>query len=94
MTPEVVLYCRPRCAACGTLARWLDEHGVPWVMQDVTADASAADRVTQLGFRSLPVVEAPDGRSAWGGDRDAVAALFADPLVIRDVPPAAYASKE
>ncbi len=75
-TSEIALYCRPRCAACGALSRWLDERGVPWVMRDVTADSSAAERVTRLGFRSLPVVEVPDGRSAWGGDLEAVADLL------------------
>ncbi len=76
MTPEIALYCRPRCAACGALTRWLDERGVAWDMRDVTADSGAAEQVTRLGFRSLPVVEASDGRSAWGGDLDAVAALL------------------
>ncbi len=75
-TSEIALYCRPRCAACATLACWLDEHRVRWVMADVTADASAAERVTRLGYWSRPVVETPDGRSAWGGDLGAVAQLL------------------
>lgn len=77
MTPApVVVYCRPGCPGCGVLIRWLDEHRVAWGTRDVLADATAADRVTRLGYRSLPVVETADGRSAWGGDLDAVAALF------------------
>ena len=74
--PEVALYCRPRRAACGTLARWLDERGMAWAMRDVTADAGAAARVTRLGYWSLPVVETADGRAAWGGDLGAVAQLL------------------
>ena len=85
--PEVALYCRPRCAACAALSRWLDERGVRWVMRDVTADAGAAERVTRLGYRSLPVVETPDGRSAWGGDLDAVAELLDRRPDRRDVTP-------
>ena len=90
MTPEVVLYCRPRCAACAALARWLDECGVSWVLRDVTADSGAAEQVTRLGFRSLPVVGTADGRSAWGGDLDAVAELLDRRRDRPDVAPAPH----
>ena len=76
-TSPATVYCRPGCPACGALTGWLGDHGVAWAARDVLADATAADRVVRLGFRSLPVVETADGRSAWGGDLDAVAALFA-----------------
>ncbi len=72
----VVVYCRPACPGCGTLTHWFDDHRVAWSTRDVLADTAAADRVTRLGYLSLPVVETHDGRSAWGGDLRAVAALF------------------
>ncbi|MDA8201252.1 MAG: glutaredoxin family protein [Chloroflexi bacterium] len=90
-TSPAVVYCRPRCPGCGALIGWLDEHHVAWVTRDVLADATAADRVTRLGYRSLPVVEMADGRSAWGGDLDAVAALFAVRPGSQQSPTAAHA---
>jgi glutaredoxin-like protein NrdH len=87
--PTAVVYYRPGCPGCGALIRWLDDHGVAWLTRDVLADSSAAQRVTRLGYRSLPVVETADSRSAWGGDLDAVAALFSRRPAAPEAPSAA-----
>lgn len=60
------LYCQGACAACSTLARSLADAGVALEIHDVTADPVAYDTVTGLGYRSLPVLVAPDGTSAAG----------------------------
>jgi glutaredoxin len=88
--PTAVVYCRPGGPGCGALIRWLDDHGVAWLTRDVLAEATAADRVTRLGYRSLPVVETADNRSAWGGDLDAVAALFSGRPSVPEAPSAAH----
>lgn len=90
MTPApVVVYCRPGCPGCGALTRWLDDHRVAWITRDVLADTTAAERVTRLGYRALPVIETADGRSAWGGDLEAVAALVAGGPGVPEALPAA-----
>ena len=60
------LYCQGACAACSTLARSLADAGVDLEVHDVTANPDAYDTVTGLGYRSLPVLVAPDGTSAAG----------------------------
>jgi len=60
------LYCQAACAACTTLARSLTDAGVTLTTWDVAADPTAYDAVIALGYRSLPVLVAPDGTSAAG----------------------------
>lgn len=60
------LYCQGACAACSALARLLTDAGVALATHDVTADPVAYDAVIALGYRSLPVLVAPDGTSAAG----------------------------
>lgn len=60
------LYCQGACPACSTLARSLVDAGVALEVHDVTSDPVAFDTVTGLGYRSLPVLVAPDGTSAAG----------------------------
>jgi len=67
------LYCQGACAACSALARSLTDAGVALVVHDVAADPSAYDAVIELGYRSLPVLVAPDGTSAAGPAAGALA---------------------
>ena len=60
------IYCQAACAAGSALARSLIDAGVALATHDVTADPVAYDAVIALGYRSLPVLVAPDGTSAAG----------------------------
>jgi glutaredoxin len=60
------LYCQGGCAACSALARSLTDAGVALVTHEVAAGPAACDTVIALGYRSLPVLVAPDGTSAAG----------------------------
>ena len=61
------LYCQRSCAVCQSLAHQLHESGIEVVVSDVTEDPDAFDVVDGLGYRSRPVLIAPDGTSAAGG---------------------------
>ena len=60
------LYCQPACVICQSLAHQLGESGIEVVVSDVIDDPDAFDAVVGLGYRSLPVLIAPDGTSAAG----------------------------
>ena len=69
----VQLYCRPGCATCGALARYLDQGGVAAKVHDVTAESAAFGTVLELGYRSLPVLMGPASTAAAGANADRLA---------------------
>lgn len=56
----ITVYGKPGCQGCRLTARQLDKQGTPYTYRDVTTDPDAADQVTLLGYRALPVVVAGD----------------------------------
>lgn len=53
---------------CKFTEDWLQKHNIIYEKLDVTTQPSALARVQELGFKSLPVIEA-DGHIPWYGFR-------------------------
>ncbi|PJJ62091.1 glutaredoxin-like protein NrdH [Compostimonas suwonensis] len=62
-----IVYSKPSCVQCTATYRALQSAGLDYEVVDVTADPSALDYVTGLGYRQAPVVVA-DG-DHWSGFR-------------------------
>lgn len=62
----VRLYCQGACASCSELGRLLAGGAKGVEILDVTTDPAAYQAVLELGYRSLPVLHTPAGRSAAG----------------------------
>lgn len=67
-TAVTTIYSSPACGACTASKTLMTSRQIPFVALDVTRDEGAMDTVRELGYRSLPVVVAPDG-SHWSGLR-------------------------
>ncbi len=66
MPPLTELFTKPDCVQCDATKKKLNEYRIPYITHDVTKDENARERVLTLGYRSAPVVIAPDGTS-WSG---------------------------
>lgn len=75
MEPAII-YSAPGCWGCRMTKDQLDKNGIPYTERDVSSDETARARVKELGYSSLPVVEAA-GRD-WYGHR---------PDIIREIAP-------
>lgn len=64
----VTVYSKPQCMQCDFTKKFLDENHIAYTSVDVTADDNAREHVANLGFQSLPVVEA-SGFTPWFGFR-------------------------
>ncbi|MFA5707776.1 glutaredoxin family protein [Mycolicibacterium sp.] len=65
--PAITLYTKPGCVQCRATARQFANAGVPVKTIDVSVDTAAAALLTDLGYRSVPVVIA--GSQHWSGNR-------------------------
>lgn len=63
----ITVYSKPACVQCTATTRALDARGLEYQLVDLTADAEALARVTELGYRQAPVVVA--GEAHWAGFR-------------------------
>lgn len=70
----VTVYSKPACVQCTATYRALDSKGIDYTIIDLSEDADALTRVTELGYRQVPVVVA--GQDHWAGFRpDKIGAL-------------------
>ncbi|WP_045389213.1 glutaredoxin-like protein NrdH [Falsirhodobacter sp. alg1] len=70
----VTVYSKPACVQCTATYRALDSKGISYSVIDLSEDADALARVTELGYRQVPVVVA--GSDHWAGFRpDKIGAL-------------------
>ncbi|MBY5973413.1 Glutaredoxin-like protein NrdH [Pseudooceanicola marinus] len=63
----VTVYSKPACVQCTATTRALEAKGIDYALVDLTEDAEAMTRVTELGYRQAPVVIAGDDH--WSGFR-------------------------
>ncbi|PIE14082.1 MAG: NrdH-redoxin [Rhodobacterales bacterium] len=71
---SITVYSKPACVQCTATTRALDAKGISYDVVDLTEDDSAMTRVTELGYRQVPVVVA--GSDHWSGFRpDMIAQL-------------------
>ncbi len=64
---SIIVYSKPACVQCTATTRALDAKGISYDIIDLTEDADALARVTELGYRQAPVVVADD--THWSGFR-------------------------
>lgn len=71
---QITVYSKPGCVQCQATMRKLDKRGAAYEVRDVTQDERAYQRVRELGYQQVPVVEA--GEQHWSGFRpDRIAGL-------------------
>ncbi|MFN8622148.1 MAG: glutaredoxin domain-containing protein [Chloroflexota bacterium] len=59
----VLVYGSTWCVDCHVVTRYLDRTGVPYRWIDLAKDAAAQQMISDLGYRAIPVVMLPDGRT-------------------------------
>lgn len=64
---DITVYSKPRCVQCDATKRALDMAGIDYEIIDVTEDATARERIMNLGYLQAPVVIA--GEDHWSGFR-------------------------
>lgn len=67
MSAPLTVYTLPNCIQCNLTKHALDKAGLDYETVDLTHDQAAADLVTQLGYRSAPIVTV--GTEHWTGFR-------------------------
>ena len=71
---SITVYSKPACVQCTATTRALAARGLAFDLIDLTEDVAALARVTELGYRQVPVVMAGDDH--WAGFRpDKISAL-------------------
>lgn len=71
---SITVYSKPACVQCTATTRALDRKGLTYSIVDLSEDTEAYARVTEMGYRQVPVVVAGD--SHWAGFRpDMIGAL-------------------
>tara|TARA_X000000368_G_scaffold416994_1_gene412218 strand:- start:7190 stop:7435 length:246 start_codon:yes stop_codon:yes gene_type:complete len=63
----ITVYSKPACVQCTATTRALDAKGISYQVVDLTEDAAAMTKVSELGYRQAPVVVA--GEEHWAGFR-------------------------
>ena len=70
----VTVYTKPSCVQCTATYRALDDSGIEYNVLDLSEDATALERVKELGYLQAPVVVTEDEH--WSGFRpDKIAEL-------------------
>jgi glutaredoxin-like protein NrdH len=63
---SVVLYSKPGCVQCNSSERKFKKENIEYVKIDITQDEDAYNRVVELGYAQVPVIETEDG-DHWSG---------------------------
>ncbi|OUD08133.1 NrdH-redoxin [Marivivens niveibacter] len=63
----ITVYSKPACVQCTATTRALAAKGLDYQVIDLTEDDAAHSRVTEMGYRQVPVVVA--GEDHWSGFR-------------------------
>lgn len=64
---SITVYSKPACVQCTATTRALEARGLDYRVIDLTEDEVAMTRVSELGYRQVPVVIA--GEDHWAGFR-------------------------
>ena len=71
---NVTVYSKPNCPQCTQTKKKLEQRGIAFEVIDISQDKNAAQTVTDLGYRQVPVVVS--GEKHWSGFRpDLLSAL-------------------
>lgn len=63
----VTVYSKPNCPQCTQTKKKLEQRGIEFHVVDISLDHNAAQIVTDLGYRQVPVVVTGDKH--WSGFR-------------------------
>jgi Glutaredoxin-like protein NrdH len=63
----ITVYSKPACVQCTATTRALDAKGLNYQVIDLSEDADAMTKVSEMGYRQVPVVVAGDDH--WAGFR-------------------------
>ena len=64
---SVTVYSKPNCPQCTQTKKKLEQKGIAFEVIDISQDKNAAQTVTDLGYRQVPVVVS--GEKHWSGFR-------------------------
>ncbi len=64
---NVTVYSKPNCPQCTQTKKKLEQKGIAFEVIDISQDKQAAQTVTDLGYRQVPVVVS--GEKHWSGFR-------------------------
>ncbi|MGX7075330.1 glutaredoxin-like protein NrdH [Globicatella sanguinis] len=53
----VTVYSKPNCMQCNFTKKFLEDNSVEYTMIDVYENEDALNKIKEMGFQSLPVVE-------------------------------------
>lgn len=71
---NVTVYSKPNCPQCTQTKKKLEQKGIAFEVIDISQDKNAAQTITDLGYRQVPVVVS--GEKHWSGFRpDLLSAL-------------------
>ena len=71
---NVTVYSKPNCPQCTQTKKKVEQKGIAFEVIDISQDKNAAQTVTDLGYRQVPVVVS--GEKHWSGFRpDLLSAL-------------------
>lgn len=62
---EVVVYSKPNCQQCEMTKSFLTRKGVEYITVDISQDVEALSKVSEMGYRQVPVVQV--GEDHWSG---------------------------
>ena len=61
------VFTKPGCGQCSGLKMYLERHGVPSVVHDVSEDPVARERMVKMGYSQVPVVRNTETGEHWYG---------------------------
>lgn len=64
---NVTVYTMPNCVQCEQTKRFFDQKNVKYDTVDISTDAEAYKKVTEMGFKSAPIVITD--KDTWSGFR-------------------------
>lgn len=68
-TEEVVtIYSQENCVQCTGSKKFVERHGIPNVIVDITNDDSTRDALRVHGIKQMPIIIGPDGKVFGGFD--------------------------
>lgn len=72
---NVTVYSKPNCMQCDFTKKFLDDNDVAYQVINVYEDETALNKIKEMGFQSLPVVEIEGEEPFFGFRPDRLEAL-------------------
>lgn len=71
----LIVLSAPWCAACKQVKQFLKQNNIPFEEKNIDADKDAADMLTRLQIRSIPVIYLDDNNYVIGADQKKILEL-------------------